>query len=401
MKKFFLFFTIVLQCSFYIYTQPVYRITHNTNYLDYDYDHYEKVEAVEKDTKVYLGNNWGCLFSEVLVVYNLNKSIYRNISPFDIEPIETNSLFNENLITNNTNNFFWVPSYYFNVLLSTKSDDFINKYERHINKLENYSEYSLDMWKTDFYFFNYLVITNSLIGIGYGNNLSPQHTYDLNIVSIDETKFGYDVVVTNGESVIKRLKNKEIETEVLKNSWLLEKLPNYDDYIKYILLIRIDGDYLNIYLNSEDNLLQSFCKMNRKTQAEFYSLLKLKSVNYDYIDWPRHADGSCDYEPSNKQLASKTAPTAQPQNNVSLDKLMTASDNLRLRSAEETSSSIITTMQKGTSVKVIKLGKLETIDGITSNWVQIEVQSGKDRDDKTLKKGTIGWCFGGYLDPKP
>lgn len=83
---------------------------------------------------------------------------------------------------------------------------------------------------------------------------------------------------------------------------------------------------------------------------------------------------------------------------VSLDKLMSASDNLRLRSGEEASSSIITTMLKGTSVKIVKLGKQQTIDGITSNWVQVEVQSGKDRDGKSLKEGTIGWCFGGYLE---
>ena len=85
--------------------------------------------------------------------------------------------------------------------------------------------------------------------------------------------------------------------------------------------------------------------------------------------------------------------------NVAVNKEMTCSDNLRLRSEEATSSRVITTMQKGTKVKILKVGKAETIDGISSNWVQVEVLSGaKDKDSKALKAGTIGWCYGGYLE---
>ena len=85
--------------------------------------------------------------------------------------------------------------------------------------------------------------------------------------------------------------------------------------------------------------------------------------------------------------------------NIHVNDVKICSDNLRLRQEEATSSAIITTMQKGTKVKILKLGKAETIDGISSNWVQVEVQSGaKDRDGKEIKSGTIGWCYGGYLE---
>ena len=78
---------------------------------------------------------------------------------------------------------------------------------------------------------------------------------------------------------------------------------------------------------------------------------------------------------------------------------MTCSDNLRLRSQEATSSTVITTMKKGTKVKILQLGKAETIDGINSNWIQVEVLSGaKDKDGKEIKSGTTGWCYGGYLE---
>ncbi len=84
---------------------------------------------------------------------------------------------------------------------------------------------------------------------------------------------------------------------------------------------------------------------------------------------------------------------------VAVNKKMVCNDNLRLRSEEATSSNIITTMSKGTKVKILKLGKAETIDGINSNWVQIELLSdAKDKDGKSIKTGTIGWCYGGYLE---
>ena len=82
-----------------------------------------------------------------------------------------------------------------------------------------------------------------------------------------------------------------------------------------------------------------------------------------------------------------------------IGKIFTTVDNLRLRAEEITSSKIITTMAKGTMVKILKLGKAETIDGINSNWVQVEVLSdAKDKDGKEIKTGTIGWCYGGYLE---
>ena len=84
---------------------------------------------------------------------------------------------------------------------------------------------------------------------------------------------------------------------------------------------------------------------------------------------------------------------------VAVNKKMVCNDNLRLRSEEATSSNIITTMSKGTKVKILKLGKAEIIDGINSNWVQIELLSdAKDKDGKSIKTGTIGWCYGGYLE---
>ena len=86
----------------------------------------------------------------------------------------------------------------------------------------------------------------------------------------------------------------------------------------------------------------------------------------------------------------------------SVGKTKTVSENLRLRSGEATTSDVVTVLQAGTRVKILEVGKAETIDGISSNWVKVRVKvkvraGAKDRDGKTITKGTVGWCFGGYL----
>lgn len=79
--------------------------------------------------------------------------------------------------------------------------------------------------------------------------------------------------------------------------------------------------------------------------------------------------------------------------------VMRASDNLNIRKEEETSSKIITTIRKGTNVKILAIDKKETIDEIENNWVKIEILDGaKDSDGNSIKTGIVGWCFGGYLE---
>ena len=89
----------------------------------------------------------------------------------------------------------------------------------------------------------------------------------------------------------------------------------------------------------------------------------------------------------------------QKKGALSENKTMTVRENLKLRSGEDTSTQVLAVMSAGAKVRILELGKAETIDGIPSNWVKVEVQQGaKDCDGKPIKKGTVGWCFGGYLE---
>lgn len=72
-------------------------------------------------------------------------------------------------------------------------------------------------------------------------------------------------------------------------------------------------------------------------------------------------------------------------------------ENLRLRSEGNTSSSIVTTLQAGSLVRIVGFGGEETIDGITDKWIQVETTDcSKDRDGNDFQTVLTGWCFGGY-----
>ena len=165
-----------------------------------------------------------------------------------------------------------------------------------------------------------------------------------------------------------------------------------------IMILQFDGDYLNVYLNDLKNYYGTFCKIDKKTLDEYNSLVSTGKSNLSRVTWPRHADGTCDYDGSKKTASVQTA-KATPSTNVSQNKTMTVSENLKLRSAEATTSDVLTVMSAGTKVKILALGKAENIDGINSNWVKVEVLSGaKDRDGRAIRAGTVGWCYGGYLE---
>ena len=95
-------------------------------------------------------------------------------------------------------------------------------------------------------------------------------------------------------------------------------------------------------------------------------------------------------EPSEDAALPKPAPA--------VGKTATVTENLRLRTDDKTTAEVVTTLAAGTRVKVEAIGKEETIDGITSNWVQVSVFDGaKDKDGNAIEAGTKGWLFGGYL----
>lgn len=303
--------------------------------------------------------------------------------PFDnLIPFECDNLI-PNIYINHRDNK-WIPSYYLDIL-QKKDRELIRKYYPEV--VERFGE--PHEYSNGWYEYNpqELIITNCCIDFGFG------HIYVDNIELIPN---GFKITIQKSFSLYNKFKNKP-----------------------EILIFKFDGDYLNVYYDDNKFLEQfirvkedDFVKIEKFIQIpnlyflpKFYGndpnaleqFNKDNTVDLEKFTWPRHADGSCDYDGSKKAATVQTT-KPKPTTIVAQNKIMTVNENLKLRSGEATTTQVLTVMSAGTKVKILELGKEETIDGINSNWVKVEVISGRDRDGKNIKKKTTGWCYGGYLE---
>lgn len=285
------------------------------------------------------------------------------------------------------NDRFWIPVECVTVL-SSNDKQRIKDFYPDIEKLNFYDELEEKYiyWDEFECFSNFCIVpeydfTNDALCITFGDADSLSF-YFSNISRSNEQNFYFHII-------------KTYNCKKLENMNSFSQWPIKEDECEMIL--RFDGDYLYVYLNDINNLYGIFCRVDDKAINEYNKLIRTGKCDLSKVKWPCHADGSCDYDGSTKTAAVQTS-KATPSTNVAQNKTMTVKENLKLRSGEATSTQVLTVMQAGTKVKILELGKFETIDGINSNWVKVEVQKGaKDRDGNPIKAGTVGWCYGGYL----
>ncbi len=137
----------------------------------------------------------------------------------------------------------------------------------------------------------------------------------------------------------------------------------------HFFLLDYDGDYVNVFLDSDKNIVDRFVISSDGVRSKIIEIAKKEKTSTSNIVWPRHADGSCDYEDGGKSAAESSVRKPAP----AAGKTMTVHENLKLRFGEATSTQVLAVMSAGTHIKVLALGKAETIDGIASNWVKVKV----------------------------
>lgn len=383
MKKIiFIFYLFLLS---FICFATEFRLTNVSKGYDGDGEYYCLIpkDSIVKISDFFIHderNNSSIDFSYGIYVIYQNEEILVNLEY--LIPAETDDLFDNEILTHKLkeNGRYWADNTVCEILNSNTRDSY---YKIHKKKIDNYNSKRGIYDEMEWY---------------EGVPFNGQHIENLFLILDDGRKYTYYYFIkkiekkTNGYRVTCELTDSRIEDSDYKNT-LLEKLKDKQNIIFNLVL---DGDYLNFY--SEDNqLLYTYVLVDKAFTEQYENLILKNKYESSKVTWPRHADGSCDYDGSKKSAAVQTV-KATPSTNVAQNKTMTVKDNLKLRSGEATTTPVLTVMQAGTKVKILELGKAEKIDGIKSNWVKVEVQKGaKDRDGKPIKKGTVGWCYGGYL----
>ena len=160
------------------------------------------------------------------------------------------------------------------------------------------------------------------------------------------------------------------------------------------LYVEFDGDYLFIYTDEAKTLLATYCMYEKNEYNSFLEAVKTNDFDGMEFTFPRHADGSCDYD----EGAWKSARKSSGDIPLHTGKAMTTEENLRVHSFEKTTSPVLITLAAGTPVEILGVGEEETIDGITSKWVHVKVMPGTTGTDGRHMTGTMGgWCFGGLV----
>ena len=222
----------------------------------------------------------------------------------------------------------------------------------------------------------------------------------LDCIKLDDSEYGYYIRIgIDGASYKAKKLTPDLYELELEDVRISEK--EYEDLLerghdrrfaldatepRYSLFFRFDGEYLYIYLEDGKTLYATYCAYDESEVQALREAIRTNEFDMTKITFPYHADGTCDYESGGGIPGKKI-----------VDGLYRAQDNLRLRETGGTSGEIITTMQANTCVKILLLGREETIDGITDNWVEVETQFGAKNLEGDFLYGKTGWCFGGYL----
>ena len=290
------------------------------------------------------------------------------------------NVFPDAITTTNKNRFEkkWIPTWY-NVILnaSGRLEEFSDEYAGY----KDSEDYSL----------------TGLCNIVFKNTILIFKTsLDHLFFSIKDIRQKNNVYYVNCE--LNRNAQSYFNEYLSKESFL--NLPDLTVNRDAIFIVEQNGNRLRVYNGENYKLIIELMQTNQ----EWIGLM-LKYINSEYKNKPSNLkviEEKLEHPWSNPvtglYATSVRSGEAVAFPNVAPNKTMTVKENLKLRSGEATTTSVLAVMSAGTRVKILRLGKQATIDGITSNWVQVEVQAGaKDRDGKAIAAGTTGWCFGGYL----
>ena len=381
MKKILLLLIILILSTSSLIAETIkYKVVADTFYSDGDI---EFTIPIKKDTTVI----WKP-YNSVYIEYNDDDTLIEDFQ-MDVEYNNTTiymlssdlQIINTETIVNDKKILRLIPEYYLEVLCKKNTDLIFEKqplWNERKKRMEKEPFPFKDSFQPESYY-----ISNTVI-------LFSQHNYYLvKNVKKKNNNIELDLLHYSDDDVTDYFGKTEDVFSAVYNKF------RSDSNIK--LLIHTDGDYFDLWINTKENYIGRYISASDSLCEQIVNLVRNEKCDLSKVTWPRHADGSCDYDGSKKTVVSQTTNTT-PTTNVSINKTMTVNENLKLRSGEATTTQVLTVMSAGTKVKILELGKAETIDGISSNWVKVEVQAGaKDRDGKPIKAGTVGWCYGGYL----
>ena len=205
---------------------------------------------------------------------------YPSINGKNVIPAHTQDLFDNNLLADENNILL---SYCVDILKSENRETLL-EYEPYYKNNRSYFEYAYekfiywyeeyDSYGAGFFVFNAVLFFGARYAV----------CQSLIVNNIEKTEYGYKVRCRESSSP------NRIEVTVLASEWSLVQERQVFD-----LLIYIDGDYIDLYIDNTENKLGTFVSVSDEFVKQFNNLIKTNTCYLTNVQWPKRADGSMDY----------------------------------------------------------------------------------------------------------
>ncbi len=173
-----------------------------------------------------------------------------------------------------------IPEYYLEVLSKKNLSMIFEKQPLWLKTLEECKsgKYGPDSLEDFFHPEDYL-LSNTIVSFS-------QHNFYMvkNIETIDDCKM---LTLLRYRDSLDEAINEDVYSDIYKKY-------QKDAYIK--LFVRFDGDYVDLWINSKDNFMGRYIIAPNVLCEQIHEFMATKDIDLSKITWPRHADGSCDYE---------------------------------------------------------------------------------------------------------
>jgi hypothetical protein len=181
----------------------------------------------------------------------------------------------------------WVPSYYCNVLKS-KNRKTLLKFNSTVVILDN------PLGRLDWYDDDRSGIRNGRCMFYNAAIMIGDDTHFL-VRNIKKTEYGYAVNCVESASDYRDKEEKYTTTYYQPFQDTSEFWNKYNPGDEMTLYLYLDGDYMDIYVDSKDLHLGTIVKVKKEFIEEYQSLIRKNKCDLSRItSWPRRADGSMD-----------------------------------------------------------------------------------------------------------
>ena len=280
---------IVLLSSFLFLTRIFcveikYKVLRDSFYDDGNYNTF----PINKDTILEWTDNNECYLKETDGIYKIELEFedgneYKYISSYDLLLENSKVMFYDNDENQSEITYEIIPDYYLEVLSQKNPSKIFQKQPKWNVFKESWNNSSQgNQWTFEEGFFpESMVLNNNFV------KMTSRNFYLIEKIVIEKNTY---------KAQLFRPSNWLYGDEIQYEQPYANEYLNYKDEKRVVFYFDFDGDFVNIWINNKNAFLGRYFVATAKTIKEIKNLMENNTCDLSKVTWPRHADGTSDYD---------------------------------------------------------------------------------------------------------